>query len=299
MDVGIPSEFIPETEEIAPPELETTPTPEIVPDYPEIVPDEPELVYNNPLRESCPQDTTQGSIIPSLFYKPSIQKKRLRKTIKKVQEQPRGPLALEYLPDTSTQTVPLAQQDIRNVRKLPSMQPKTLRRDRFSVVGPPTFSCAICGHRFTRKHDLQRHLASRNVHKNLNLAAIQPSLSKYVRGSNRFTLPPGTDFNPPPEETFPLPEDTFGMWGEEEFEPEITTEIKRPTLITPQIVRKPRLITPQLVKKPQLITPQLSAKPILGKRTHGKAKLGNPRFKNKKRLEDRPIEEEEFNAWTF
>jgi hypothetical protein len=41
-----------------------------------------------------------------------------------------------------------------------------------------------------------------------------------------------------------------------------------------------------------------TSKKVLGKRSHSKAKLGNLRYP-RKLLKDNPIEQEEFDSWTF
>ena len=164
-DIGIqPPENI--TENIIPLPVENLvniPIP--IENIPENIPEEiiPKEAYSNPLRNSCPQDTDQGSIIPTLFYRPSFKTKKVTRPIKKLQNKP---LALDFQPDTFSDTRTLGEQDVRSTKNLPpGFQPKTLRQEQqdFSQGYP----CTICGHDFTRKHDLKRHMASRTVHRNL------------------------------------------------------------------------------------------------------------------------------------
>ena len=163
----------------------------------------------NPLREPCPQDTNEGGIIPSLFYKPSIRNRRPMKTLGKitkpqlqaalqnihqtllprqiVYQQPQRTLAIEHFPEPI-----LEQQTIS--------KPRDLRQNILSVAGPSGFSCHICGHKYTRKHDLKRHLQSKTAHKNLqrNLQPPQPL--------GKILLPPHPSYVPD------LPDEEFEFW---------------------------------------------------------------------------------------
>jgi hypothetical protein len=129
------------------------PTPivdEFIPEVlPEIVPEQPIItqtietpiqdvqnIYTNPLDEKCPQDTDQGSIIPDLFYKPSIKNKVGKKT---------SPIA--------------ALSDQSDLRKLRSGK---------VITNEAGFPCHICSKKYTRKHDLKRHLESKTAHKGFN-----------------------------------------------------------------------------------------------------------------------------------
>lgn len=236
---------------------------------------------SNPLTNSCPQDTDQGSIIPTLFYRPSfktkrvskINKQQLQSTLKQLEHKPTPPtLPLEYNPDPSLHTIPLQQQDIRSVRQLPSFEPKTLRKEKFDFttiggVKKSTFPCSICGNTFTRKHDLKRHLASPTVHKHLNLKST-------ITPTQPINLPPNPNFPPEPE----LPPETFDFWDDGYPPPESRPKGK--------LVKRSNVPLAMDINKPT----------VLGKRTHGKAKLGNLRYPTKLRRGEE-TSEEEFTKW--
>lgn len=112
---------------------------------------EPEItsyeVSNNPLRTSCPQDTDQGSIIPTLFYRPSYKTKRVNKINKPELEFTPIP-HLEYNPDPLMHTRPLQEQDIRFAKQLPSFSPRSLGNQKtdFKIRGgisKSNFPCSI------------------------------------------------------------------------------------------------------------------------------------------------------------
>lgn len=116
-----------QTEEILRPPPSITDTPETSAVTP--INNVPEI-YTNPLNEPCPQETDQGSIIPNLFYKPSIKNKTPKKLNKVM--------------------VPEEQSEVRELRS-----------------GKVTlFPCSVCGKKYTRNHDLKRHLDSKTAHKN-------------------------------------------------------------------------------------------------------------------------------------
>ena len=133
------TEAIPQTQPILTREVVNEPPTEIFDEFyepnVEILNENIQDVYKNPLNEPCPQDTDQGSIIPNLFYKPSIKNKVGKKT---------------------TQIDPLADQS--NLRKLRSGKVTT---------DPYGFPCHMCNKKYTRKHDLKRHLESKTAHTNL------------------------------------------------------------------------------------------------------------------------------------
>ena len=164
--------------------------------------------------------------------------------------------AIEYHPDPYVQTRP--QQDIRSIQKTPILHPKGLRQNvsEIKMLKNSSLTCKICGHQFTRKYDLNRHLLSKTVHKNLK------SVSGIPKQRLVNLLPPG--------ETSDLPPEAFDFW-EDEPQP----------LVGNPIVVKPKLITPQIMSrnKPKVIMPQImQTKP--SKRTAKQAKLphiGNPR----------------------
>ena len=280
-------------------------------DYPEqIIQDEfiPEVpVSNNPLKIQCPQDTNEGSIIPSLFYRPSFKTKKNKTFIKKTQlrkalEQVSKPIAKKpiYYSDPSSSKlnqVTFEGGDNEPYDFDPPLDPyietrkledeKSNKRPlsinmRTSSFSHPAFPCSVCGHMFTRKHDLQRHLASKTVHNKLNLKS-------YVQPSSNTTQPIST--TPPQEE--------FDLWNEQP-----STSSAKPKLIVPPISAKPKLIIPPISAKPKLIVPSIlkqmdtTSQKVLGKRSHSKAKLGNLRYP-RKLIKDNPIEQEEFDSWTF
>ena len=133
------TEAIPQTQPILTREVINEPANEILDQSIEPIVTQPAEIYTNPLNEPCPQDTDQGSIIPNLFYKPSMQNKIGKKTIQ-----------IDALADQS------------NIRKLRSGKVTT---DAFG------FPCHMCNKKYTRKHDLKRHLESKTAHKNLKETA--------------------------------------------------------------------------------------------------------------------------------
>lgn len=90
--------------------------------------------YTNPLKQPCTQDSSQGQIIPSLFYKPSIKMKKQVAT-----PQIMKPLGIS----------PVESQDERK------------------------FKCVICSRAFSRNSDLKRHLRSPRVHTMFNKPPTQ------------------------------------------------------------------------------------------------------------------------------
>ena len=323
-EVGIPPDI--------PPEVVEETIPQDIPEEEQFVPEEqiaqeliPEEVEEfvapqqiiqtnpNPLRNPCPQETTEGAIIPSLFYRPSLQTKKTPTTfINKPQLQSALQQVRSNLPPTQIITRPpaetfahtqaLQEQDVRFQRRIPTLQPRGLRQTlgEFKLAGPSTFDCLTCGHRFTRKHDLKRHLESRTVHRNIKRTSIASRFPVKTPIIPPQQPTPQLTPEPPPLETIqeePEPEqEQFEFWGSEP-----STSTQKPQAFMPSIRKvKPRIIMPSIKKKP---TPMDISKPSnLGKRTHGKAKLGNPRFRQKKSREppvDRPHTSEEYDVWTF
>lgn len=248
-------------------------------DTSEIIPPtqtEPEItsheVSTNPLRTSCPQDTDQGSIIPTLFYRPSYKTKRVNKINPELQL---TPTPLEYNPDPLMHTRPLQEQDIRFAKQLPSFSPRSLgnKKTDFKIRGgisKSKFPCSICGNTFTRKHDLKRHLASPTVHKNFKPPPIPPPVQSVQPDQPilpMWSMPPPVDPEPPPE--------SFRFWGNK----------------TP--LPKPKIRVSVPPNAPEIM--DISRPTVLGKRTHGKAKLGNLRYPTKLRRENIPGEE--FEKW--
>ena len=213
-------------------------------------------------------------------------------------------MALDFNPDNFSDTRTLGEQDIRSTKNLPpGFQPKTLQQEQqdFSQGYP----CTICGHDFTRKHDLKRHMASRTVHRNLK-SINKPVVQKLIQ------LPPVEGF---PSDN--LGSETFDFWEDQPLKPRVIIPSNKPTVIMPSILKPPKLIykpkehIPSItVTKPTVKlrvstpsdTPQImdtSLPKVLGKRTHGKAKLGNLRYPSKlsRGMEDIPEETEEFDTW--
>ena len=274
--------------------------------FQEIIPEE---AYSNPLKNACPQDDDQGSIIPNLFYRPSFKTKRTRKPInlKQIQNKRGEPLALEYNPNDFSDTRTLGEQDIRSTQNLStSFQPKTLRQEQKEFnIKPSSFPCTICGHDFTRKHDLKRHMESRTVHRNLksiNKSLVQPIPIQPV--VKPIPLPPAEQF---PSDN--LGSDSYEFWGDQ---PSNKPRAIMPSILKPpKLIYKPKIIVPSItVTKPtaklHVSTPSdvpqimdTSLPKVLGKRTHGKAKLGNLRYPQKlsRGMEDIPEETDEFNTW--
>lgn len=239
-------------------------------DFPEqiIQPQFQPEVYANPLREPCPQDTDQGRIIPSLLSKPrvsrisgGITKPQLRSALRQLPQNllPKAvtfqnPLPIEYFPETAVDNTP--------PRNITSLQ-QTKRSN---------FPCAICGHSFTRKHDLKRHLQSRTVHQSVKKLTYQERLRKLIR-----LPPPGTPILMQEE----IPPEPFDYWGDEPqplvgnkpklYVPQITKPKPKPTLIIPSILRQNPMM--------DITTPRV----IGGKRSASKAKLGNIRIPAKLR----------------
>lgn len=262
-----------------------TDTSEIIPPYqgmPMSTQTEPEItsheVSTNPLRTSCPQDTDQGSIIPTLFYRPSYKTKRVNKINKPELEFTPTP-HLEYNPDPLMHTRPLQEQDIRFAKQLPSFSPRSLgnKKTDFKILGgisKSNFHCSICGNTFTRKHDLKRHLASPTVHKNFKpppipppVQSVEPSVEPDQPIPPMYSMPPPVIPEPPPE--------SFRFWGDK-------TSLPKPKI---------RVSVPP--NAPEIM--DISRQTVLGKRTHGKAKLGNLRYPTKLRRENIPGEE--FEKW--
>lgn len=245
-------------------------------DYPEpIVEDEfvPD-VSNNPLKNQCQQDTNEGSIIPSLFYRPSLKARKLPQKWNKTVYSPKpsplkqvtfaepvGPYDFNPPLDPYTETRPPLEQDVLSIKRPLSqnMRPSSFQH--------PKFPCSVCGHSFTRKHDLQRHLASRTVHKNLNLKTFVKTPT-----TKPIILPPTEHVNA---------DEGYEFWDD-------------PTSKKPSISpKKSRLIVPPISKSMDTSKPT-----VLGKRSHSKAKLGNLRYP-RKLMKENPVEQEEFDSWTF
>ena len=169
--------------------------------------------------------------------------------------------AIEFHPDPSFQTIPLAQQDIRTIKKTHFLQPRglTQQNPNIKILKTTSFPCNICGHIFTRKYDLNRHLLSRTVHKNLQSKLLpQKTKQRLVN-----LLPPGETSNLPPE--------AFDFWEDD----------PQPLVGNPIVKTKPKLLMPQIMgkNKPKLIIPQVMQTKSV-KRTAREAKLahiGNPR----------------------
>ena len=238
-------------------------------------------VYENVLRQPCPQETSQGSVIPSLFYKPSIppiKTKRFARPITK----PLLASALQQIQiQPQQQTIPTEIFTDPNLPVGVNMQPtvKLTRLPPHKLVGLPTkiltsgkpsFACSACGKKYTRKHDLKRHLESKNVHKDFT-----------------FTMNPET-MKLPPNLTAPTQQPNPIVGPEETFEFYQTNPAPGPS----------RTLRPRAVV-PGILTSQ--------KRSAGKAKLGRPRFVQKRRPasskegeegeEEGGEKKEEFRVW--
>ena len=176
-------------------------------------------VYSNPLREQCPQDTEQGSIIPNLFYKPSIKNKRIPKGSNQIITQPQIEIARE----------------LRSKSKLPT--PIEL-----AGVKKNSFPCSICGKTYTRNHDLKRHLESSTAHKNKNQVL---QISNIEEPKPNLQLTQNIDDGLPP--TWHAPPKNFDLWNN----PNPSTSSEN-IYITPKIkktVDKPKLGKPYNKKK--------------------------------------------------